>query len=435
MNKKEITKKRLNFLEKKIFYLVFLTGFFGAAFFTADLGLFTLFPYRFFLLLLLVIFSLKTLFSGKIIIHQKSIKWYILFLFFWLGYSVISLAWAPSKGDAIRDIIFLFMSVLLIFFFTYYIKNETDLKKVYNIWLAVLGILIIIGFWEHLTGNHLSVSRNYNEIRSWRMFIPTGVFFNPNDYATFLALSIPFGIVVVRYYNKTMFRLFGIVAALLAFYLIVETGSRANIIAVLLEIIFIFLFLMNINQKTKIIFTASILVIFLFLFFGNNIYQYYEKISIEITSIGRQVSLMKGSMGVRINLIKNSLSFLYKTAGFGVGAGNAEYYMANIPQYNTYGILNPHNWWLEILVNYGILVFAGYLLFYFGIIYNLWKISKKNLTQIEKMICEALLVSLVGLFFASISSSSIMAFKPQWLLFAFALSFLNYIRSKEGLNN
>ena len=47
------------------------------------------------------------------------------------------------------------------------------------------------------------------------------------------------------------------------------------------------------------------------------------------------------------------------------------------------------------------------------------------------MICKALLVSLVGFFFASVSSSSIMAFNPQWLLFAFALSYLNYFRNKE----
>jgi hypothetical protein len=47
------------------------------------------------------------------------------------------------------------------------------------------------------------------------------------------------------------------------------------------------------------------------------------------------------------------------------------------------------------------------------------------------MVCEALLVSLVGFLFASISSSSIMAFKPQWLLFAFALTYLNYFRNRE----
>jgi O-antigen ligase len=41
---------------------------------------------------------------------------------------------------------------------------------------------------------------------------------------------------------------------------------------------------------------------------------------------------------------------------------------------------------------------------------------------------KALLLAFIGIFFASISSSSIMAFNPQWLLFAFALAFLNSYR-------
>ena len=126
-------------------------------------------------------------------------------------------------------------------------------------------------------------------------------------------------------------------------------------------------------------------------------------------------------MSLRISIVQNGVSLLYSTAGFDVGAGNAEYYM----------VTSPHNWWLEILINYGIFIFIGYAIFYISIIRNLWKLYHEKQTKGEKMICEPLLVSLVGFFFASISSSSIMAFKPQWLLFAFALSFLNYIKNKE----
>jgi len=95
-----------------------------------------------------------------------------------------------------------------------------------------------------------------------------------------------------------------------------------------------------------------------------------------------------------------------------VGAGNAEYWMGNFPIYETRGITNPHNWWDEILVDYGIFIFAGYVLFYVGLVARLYKIHQHLGAGTEKMICEALLVSLVGFFLASISSSSIMALKP-----------------------
>lgn len=419
-------------LEKKLLYLIFFIGFFGAAFFSVNFGLFSLFPYRFFLLSLTFVFFLKTLLVQKIVLNYNHIKIYIYFLFSWLLYSFISMAWAASKGDAIKDITFLLMSFLLIYFSIYYFSEKNDFIKLYNIWLVVLCILILIGFWERMTGSHLSVSKLFSETRPWVRHNPTGTFHNPNDYATYIALSIPFVLAAFRYIRKKYIRIFCIVCFFASFYLIVSTGSRANIIAVLFEILFIFVFLMNINKKIKFLISfLTLIIIFSVMFPLGNVYQLYNDTVTELNSLVNQLKLMEGSMGVRVNLIKNGLHFLYSTVGFGVGAGNAEYYMEHYSRYNTGGILNPHNWWLEILVNYGVIMFFGYISFYIGIIMNLWKICRKNILKFEKMICEALLVSLVGFFFASISSSSIMAFKPQWLLFAFALSYLNYFRNKE----
>jgi len=420
-------------IEKFFCYLVFFTGFFGVALFPVDIGIFTLFPYRIFLIFLWFLFGLHMLMKKeRLFFSQSQIKWYLAFLCFWLGYAVLSLAWAISKEAAVRNIIFLFMGFSVIFFSTYYFRAKKDLQILYNLWLTVFGILILVGFWEHLTGCHLPVSAFFGETRSRFMFMPTGFFHNPNDYATFLTLSIPFGIGIIRYSCKKYLRFFGLCSILGALYLIVAAGSRANMIAVLFELIFIFIFILNLKRKFKLVITVTICVILLFAFLPNPIQEFFSQTTGELNSVLIQTKLMAGSIGARINLVRNGLLFIYSTVGFGVGAGNAEYYMAHFAQYYTAGILNPHNWWLEILIDYGILVFIGYVIFYIGIIRNLWKLYHEKQTKEEKMICEALLVSLVGFFFASISSSSIMAFKPQWLLFAFALTYLNYFRNSEG---
>lgn len=433
INTLDILSVKICTIEKSIFYLVFITAFFGAAFFTIDLGSFTLFPYRIFLLFLLIVFSLKTIFNGKIIFYQKYIVRYLFLLFFWLGYSIISLAWSISEGDAIKNILFLSMGILLIYFSTYYIKNKVELKRLFVLWMICFGILIVIGFWEHLTGNHFSTSAFYKKENILPIFKSTGVFYNTNDYATFLSLSIPFALAIFHHYKQILYKLVGISFILSASYLIIETRSRANIIAVLLEIIFIFLFLKDINKKLKTIVIISVLIPLMFVFFGSSISPLYERVVKEITSIRNETNLMAGSMGIRINLFKNGIHFLCLTGGLGVGAGNVDKYMENSYLYNTAGILNLHNWWLEILVNYGILIFFGYILFYIGIMFNLWKIFKKNLSKIEKVICEALLVALIGFSVASMSPSSILTFKPQWLLFAFALSFINYFNRKKEI--
>jgi small-conductance mechanosensitive channel len=65
---------------------------------------------------------------------------------------------------------------------------------------------------------------------------------------------------------------------------------------------------------------------------------------------------------------------------------------------------------------------------YFSLVKRIWEIWRESRDKFNKMISEALLVSLVAFFFASVSSSSIMTSKPQWFLFAFALAFLNLQR-------
>lgn len=417
-------------IEKFCCYLVFITGFFGAALFPINLGAFTLFPYRIFLLLLWGLFLLRVFIQGKLILPQSGIRLYMSFFAIWMAYAMISLGWATAKGDAIRHIVFLFMGVSLLFFVTYYFRNLNDFIKLYWIWFGVFCVLVILGFWEHLTGQHLPVSGFFGETRARFMYRPTGVFKNPNDYATFLSLSTPFALGLVRYARSRLAKLTGIGTVFAAFYLIVITGSRANILAVLLAVAFLLLFLSKLKQKVKVAFISAIFLIIALMIMPGPIQEFSSKVVTEVGSIADQAKLEYGSIAVRVNLVKNALEFLYSTAGFGVGAGNAEYWMANYARHNTFGILNPHNWWLEILTNYGVFIFGGYITIYIGIIRNLWHNWQNTVDRKERMVVEALLVAFIDFVVASISSSSIMAFKPQWMLFAFALAFINYRRRR-----
>ena len=193
----------------------------------------------------------------------------------------------------------------------------------------------------------------------------------------------------------------------------------------------IFLIIVNVKQKIKLILGLVVCMLILLIFLSIPIQGFFLQTTGQINSIATQTEEKIGSVYVRLNLIRNGLSFLRSKAGFGVGAGNFEYYMSNFAIYDTKRIINSHNWWLEILVNYGIFIFIGYIIFYLGIILNLRKIYYEKLSRYEKIICEGLLISLIGFSLVSLGPSSIMAFRPQWLLFAFALAFLNYILNKE----
>jgi len=139
------------------------------------------------------------------------------------------------------------------------------------------------------------------------------------------------------------------------------------------------------------------------------------------------------SVGERINLIRNGIHFLYSTFGFGVGAGNIEYWMANYPKYDV-KVLNIHNWWAEILAEYGVFVFAGYVLFYFDIIYQLIKTYLSTTSCFMKLLCTTLILSLCGFFIACNGPSSFLNITAQWYIFGIALAFMKHITSTKEQN-
>jgi len=422
-----INKMKKNNLINQLLYLTIISGFFGSAFFNIPFGPVTLFMYRLLIMLLVVLSLLMILKNKKIIISHIKVKNYLLFLIFWFIYAVFSLGWAKSRIAAIKDIGFLVFAFAAIFLIAYFFNSLKNYKIFYYIWIVVLIIMLIIGFWNVFTGNHLANSKFKDAPLRFKN-IPTAVFYNPNDFATYLAISIPFLLSIFKY-KKNHKKLIALLLILSSIFLIIATDSRANYIAVILGLVFWFFFTLNIKFKVKYFFYGLIISTLLILSFPGELSFLINKFFEQISSVFNNQSL--GSNEIRINLIKNSLIFLINSFGFGVGAGNAEYYMNTRAIYKTGNILNVHNWWIEIIVNYGLFVFLGYCILFLSISKNLYFIKKNNkINDMEKMITEALLTSLIVFTIASISSSSIIAYKPQWLLFAFSIGFINYYRNK-----
>ena len=147
---------------------------------------------------------------------------------------------------------------------------------------------------------------------------------------------------------------------------------------------------------------------------------------INLRSIVTQLMSGTQSMGERMNLAKNGLRFLLSTWGFGVGAGNVEFWMKTKGQFDTGNKINIHNWFLEVLVNYGVFIFVGYLIFFAGIAYKVFTlINQHKDDQIMKVLGVSILGVMIGFIFASISPSSIMAYRPHWMIYAIGLSYIN----------
>ena len=100
----------------------------------------------------------------------------------------------------------------------------------------------------------------------------------------------------------------------------------------------------------------------------------------------------------------------------GIGSGNMDYYMQNYAIYPTNNIPNMHNYWMEILVTYGIVIFIIFCICYLKTIIEIMKKYIYSKTKEESSICIMLLFFLIA-FIISLSA--------KYLLYAYTFSLYN----------
>lgn len=416
-------------------YLCLIASFFGGAFLTVGLGSIHLFPYRVLLLLLWLIFFLEA--AGGHLPGLKrvlALQNYFLFLALWLVYSVCYVLLVRDLTAYVKYSLFLFMGVSLIFFVVYYSEDYRSLYRIGQIWFWVLIVLLGIGLWENLTGHHLEVSsRSFGDMEKIR-YIPTGTFKMINQYAACLALGLPLFLTRLASARNKGGVIFLSGGALLTLYLIGETQSRVSLLAALLEIAAAFFWFFPRNKKLWLGGILAAVVLATAAFNPSFYRQKAESIQLQFRSAYRQIALYKDSGKIRVNLALNGLYFLRDSGGLGVGAGNFNRYMEQEPYFSTSStshpkpVLFPHNWWIELLSEYGILVFILYCFFFLFILIRVLQIAGRCRDPRQRDLGRFLGLGLFGFLLVCMAPGYFIAFRTQWLLLAMSLAYIGLSR-------
>ncbi|MDQ0218432.1 O-antigen ligase domain-containing protein [Peribacillus cavernae] len=420
-------------LGKPIIYLFVFSSFLGPGIISFRVGPISLFPYRILLPVAMLAALYYWLFKKEehSIINRQPVKPVLLFLLGWLCFGFISLLWAESLIDGIKELVFLGLGIFLILLFTTFFNHRKDYTIVLYIWLTALLFIIVLGFWNHFTKQALPVSRMYDA----PLYIrgrPTAVFKNENDLASFLALSVFLLLPFLHYSKRWMLKLIAVFMLLSSLYLINLTLSRANLLAVIIGALFWFLFFTTKKEKQYTLYAVAVVGIVGMVLFADRFLILFNDVFQTILSLFQPSQNPSDSNDIRVNLIKNALLFLSNTFGFGIGAGNIEHFINSHAKYSTMGTLNLHNWWIEILVQYGFIAFAGYVITYIWMIVTLLKLFFKSTNNQDRSLSEALCTTIVVFSLASISPSSIMTLNYSWVLWAFAIGYINF-RYKNDL--
>jgi len=399
------------FKVKYLFWAGIISCFIGEALTINILDVIVLFPVRVILVLTLPILLLYPVAKRNKGILRFASRLLILMLI----YGTVSLIWSPNPSLGLR-IVSMFLTGLIIFLLiTRYAVDLSVLKKIMIIWSIFSIISSLLGIYEIFNEQYLFLhvtdlgATNIESYRIWDIgwLTPRSFFPGPNEFAFFNAIS---ALILIGWALETrrLYRKLALTAVLLATILLIYSFSRAAIGGFIIGLM-VFVFILS--TKTKLVYRFS--MIFLIIIMSISlIYQ-----SQEIFDNNLAISLLK----FKIENQDNSTRIFYASAaiyngtfgsfGFGRGLGAA----TEIIQGGSY-----HSYLLEILAEFGLWIFLGYLTLIAKVCFQLMRAIRQRRNIFWSA---GILASCIAFPALCSGPASLAAIYPYWLWLAFIVAF------------
>lgn len=405
---------------KTVAYFMIALSCISAGFLSVSVGPFQLSLYRGLLIILFLTVVIKDIKQGRMSLHcRKDNRYSAIFITFWLIYAVLSVLWVKDYSAWFKAVFFIasgFMSMVVLL---HYFRSQEDILDALRAFLPLIFFHNIIGWYEWITGRYPFL-QGERLLTYQRVRYPVSTFGNTNDFGLFLVFSCFILFVCFICSRRKVFRISYITVILSSFVLIFFTKSRASLIGLIIGIVFLLFVSFRKRDMSRIVITLFFIALLILIIKPNLVMTVLDKIDTLLTF---DFSLQTGSEFVRINLIKNGIEFFISTIGFGTGAGNIEYWMENYALYYVATVYNIHNWWLEILVSFGIFVFAGYIVFFTKLMLSLWHRFRHSTEKGDAVLSIGILSIMIAYIIASISSSSNLNSEWLWVFWGIAIAY------------
>lgn len=383
-----------------------------------------------------------------------------------------------TKG--IQSIMYLILGLMLIFIITTLCTDVSDIRVVMNVIKYLASGLIIFALVEVFTGFHLGTSHlialegsqpfalGYGqENLTGKLYAATTIYHNVNDFSSMIVIFFP----LLIYKNKN--NLNTIIFTMLTMFILYINDANICIIAVLLAAM-VHIYLCNKSKYNRgymenlftmisgIIIVPMITIIsrmyqkMVHALLKENILDISETLndndlntelkdvieSVEvvpqilldvipeeavnevldthhnlITRVHVQIqNLLEGggSLSIRINMYIDSIAAASEIFFLGSGPGSYSNFIIKFQPDSR--ITDPHNWWLEILVQYGAFIFMGYVYLHLQVFKNLYK------HMLNSDVASTLIKTQLIFIIACIAPSSYIAYSSQWIFLGLSIA-------------
>ena len=342
--------------------------------------------------------------------------------FAWLG---VSMLWAQTPSAGVRYLAILMAELIVVACVAAAGDSRRRLRAL-TLTLAIgYALAVLVGTAEAVLGRHLKSSV---AAHGGKAHISTGFFYNPNDFATFIAICWPFLLLALVFGRRWWLRLGTLGFMGLGLYSLLHTGSRSSLLAIGLTTFVAGVYVIAVRwvRHGGLVLVAMIAALAVVAALAlntssNAVLQRFQVKSLTQTGRSTQAAATTTSAGTRLALTRAGFEAVSATGYLGVGPGNAEKEVGKQPGAPA-TITSLHDWWLEVFVNGGLPAIVLYLLLYLGLLRASFRAATRSRDRFTQLLAAATGISLIGYVLGSVGPSTVVSFAPMWILFGLALA-------------
>ncbi len=352
-----------------------------------------------------------------------------------VAWSILSIFWSDNTAAALRWTLFLAMMAGLALGIALACRRRP----------AAIRLLIALGVTFTLA-TALAVAELRFGIRlptsalagNTSTGFATSLFGNQNNFATYLSLTLPYFLCLPIVFNDARLIALGVIGGTVTLVALLFTGSRSNLIATFLVLGGLVVVLATDRRRRgRVVAGVAVAALAALLIIpsvgGGGLIPLPEQVAGKFdisTFVQQRKTTDIGSAAVRSSLLDDGLAVVTASGGLGVGAGNAETSIRSLANFT--GIENLHNWWLEVLVDLGVVGFALYLALYLTLLRGQLRAARSSTDPMVRWLGMAGGLSLVGFAVGSLGPSSVIHFAPMWI--TFGLGMLTLVMARDTAN-
>ena len=376
------------------------------------------------------------------------IKLFMSFFAIWIIYGIIQTAigYNLNRVDAIRELLALilgFMCIAIIIVLT--VRGVQPKAFILVIKCIFIGLLVF-AYIETIFGIHLETSKIYEIMQTSEKaagqvkYLATTIFYNVNDYAAFITIFLPLFFIS----NNKKAYIFNLLVVALSVAMIIRLDAWISLFALGVSII-VWAVVGLLCKKERHISTyikgLGVIAVFLIAYnFGHLIFDGLDSV-LPFRDLDMEVegNMMNESLGIsdvlsaqlgenatgssgslRINTYLESIKNMFQdTFGLGYGPGNFSNYLMREADISNF-LTNPHSLWVEIFVQYGVVIFVAYMIILVFLYISLIRTYLKYRSQV---VLAAILID-TSYVLASFNPSSFLAYPYQWIVIGLSLAAL-----------